>query len=129
MRFLFIPLLHSSMTVLIPKCGALSSILCRYKRMGTVPKTKKEKNNVSHKPMQPGQFNKQREKKQVNTILTLRTQCTNMVPVVGHSSKVEAYISMSSHFDRNSSSQKKSLSCSGVASSYIVLLRYCGGPV
>uniref|UniRef100_A0A2P2JYI7 Uncharacterized protein n=2 Tax=Rhizophora mucronata TaxID=61149 RepID=A0A2P2JYI7_RHIMU len=35
---------------------------------------------------------------------------------------------MSSHFNRNSSSQKKSLTSSGVASSKTVLLRYCGGP-
>lgn len=61
--------------------------------------------------------------------LTLRTHCTIMVPVVWDSSRIWDCMSMLSHFGRKSSSQKKSLTISGVASSNIVLLRYWGGPV
>ncbi|KAJ0859516.1 hypothetical protein HanRHA438_Chr13g0613571 [Helianthus annuus] len=42
---------------------------------------------------------------------------------------VSASNNMSSHFNRNSSSQKKSLIISGDISSYTVRDRYCGGPV
>lgn len=56
--------------------------------------------------------------------LTLRIHCTTIVPVVGHSSNVVEYASVSSHFDLNTSSQKKSLTNSGVTSSYTVLVRY-----
>jgi len=51
-----------------------------------------------------------------------------MVPVVGHSSIIEELASMSSHLGLNSSSQNKSLTISGVASSKMVLLLYWGGP-
>ena len=62
--------------------------------------------------------------------LTFLTHRTTMVPVLVHSSSVSCWRSMSSQLFliRNSSSQKKSLTTSGDASSKIVLLRYCGGP-
>lgn len=65
---------------------------------------------------------------QIKRFCTFRTQCTFIVPVVGHSSNVVELISISSHLGRNWSSQNKSLTISGVASSKIVLLRYWGGP-
>ena len=72
-------------------------------------------------------LNKHRDKN--GTSLTLRTQWTVMFPVVGHCSNVRALISISSHFILNSSSQNRSLTISAVASSKIVRLRYCGGPL
>ncbi|MFS7926995.1 hypothetical protein Hanom_Chr04g00303721 [Helianthus anomalus] len=48
---------------------------------------------------------------------TLRTHLTTIVPSFGHSSMVSASNNMSSHFNRNSSSQKKSLIISGDISS------------
>lgn len=61
---------------------------------------------------------------------TFLTHRTTKVPVLVHSSSVSCWRSMSSQLFliRNSSSQKKSLTTSGDASSKIVLLRYCGGP-
>jgi hypothetical protein len=118
-----IPLSHSSKIVQIPRFDGLLYTPDRYKRRGTAP----QKNKVKHKLMKRGQS--KHLKIQEIVLLTFRTHCTIMVPVVGHSSKVSACISMSSHFNRYSSSQKKSLTNSGVASSNNVRLRYCGGPV
>jgi hypothetical protein len=67
------------------------------------------------KPTQTERFKETNDK--ADALPTLRTHWTNMVPVVGQSSKVSACKSMSSHFARNSSSQKKSLISSGVTSS------------
>jgi len=69
-----------------------------------------------------------RTKKKEKQVATFRTHCTTIVPVSLQRSRVEEYKSISSHLERNSSSQKKSLTISGVASSNTVLLRYWGGP-
>jgi len=51
-----------------------------------------------------------------------------MVPVLGHSSTVVELESIVSQVGLNSSSQKKSLNITGVASSNTVLLLYSVGP-
>ena len=97
---------------------------CRCRRMGTAREN--HPSIISNLPW----FELNNHQERWCKTLTFLTHRTTKVPVLVHSSSVSCWRSMSSQLFliRNSSSQKKSLTTSGDASSKIVLLRYCGGP-
>lgn len=92
---------------------------CRKK--GTAQCSSKVRNQINISTRK--RCNENRHSMQSYVPQTFLIQWTIIVPVSGHSSNILQYASIGSHLGRNSSSQKKSLTNSGVASSKTVLLQ------
>lgn len=124
LRNICIPLSRNSISSQLPIFSSQWYIRDHYRKKGTVPRyqTKMSWQEASKEESQCST-------RAIQSKNTFFIQWTIVVPVWGYSSNILKYASIGSHLGRNSSSQKKSLTISGVASSKTVLLRYTTGPV